>query len=418
MKTRQVSTICGVAAALVLSSLAAHSEESLELTGGFTSVGACGGWPSFVTLNDGTILAVRGAEARTSADGGRTWEGPKTFRAHPKMGIMSIIRLNSGKLGVVLLRVEGIPNVGHDEDNYRKMTLSFSSSADEGETWSEPSRMNRYNTHGVPHVDTLIQTRQGRLILAVRTGFTASDKVRSGAGAYGMVDGKRRRVGGHTTYPEIDITFCYLSDDEGKTWRKSSGFIFGWEHESGLGAFACDEPVAIELKDGRIMMMSRTTIGQLYRVTSDDGGENWSVPEPSGLASAYAPCMIRRIPTTGDLVIIWNQASREEIESGYERNRLSVAVSKDEGKTWTHAKTLFRSHLPVVGLLDPGPITGHVAIRPFVGDIPSDFASADYPNIHFYKDTVLFHYDRNPKFGPKAGAYWTLRIFPISKLYE
>ena len=416
MKTRHVSAICGVAAALVLASLAAYSEQSLELTGGFTSVNAVGGWPSFVTLADGTLLAVRGRESYTSADGGKSWEGPKPLVAHPKMGIMSIIRLNSGKLGVALLRVEGIPNVGHDEQNYRKMTLSFSASADEGQTWSEAVQMNRYNTHGVPHVDNLIQTKGGRLIVPVRTGFTASDKVRGDAGAYGMVDGERQRVGGHTTYPEIDITFCYLSDDEGQTWRKSSGYIFGWDGK--MGAFACDEPVVIELKDGRLMLMCRTTIGQIYRVHSDDGGENWKVPEPSGLASAYAPCMIRRIPTTGDLVIIWNQASREEIESGYERNRLSVAISKDEGKTWTHAKTLFRSHLPAVGLLDPGPVTGHVGIRPFVGEIPSDFASADYPNIHFYKDTILFHYDRNPKFGPKAGAYWTLRIFPITNLYE
>jgi hypothetical protein len=160
------------------------------------------------------------------------------------------------------------------------------------------------------------------------------------------VNGERRWVGTHTTAPEIDITFSYLSDDEGATWRKSSGFIFGWERDSGLGAFACGEPVIVELSDGRIMMMSRTTIGQLYRAISDDSGENWSVPEPSGLASAYAPCMIRRILTTGDLVIIWNQSSREEIKSGYERNRLSVAISTDEGESRTHAKTLFRSHVP------------------------------------------------------------------------
>ena len=413
IQRRWVSTLVK---AILLTGTAAFAADSQELTGGFTTVGACGGWPSFFTLQDGTILAVRGREARSSSDGGKTWHGPQPFIAHPKMGITSIIRLNSGKLGAVLLRVEGIPNVGVDEDNYRKMTISFSTSADKGNTWSEAVQMNRYNTDGTPHVDTLIQTKKGRIILAVRQSFAASNKVPSGA--YGMVDGERRKIGGHTTYPEIDISFCYLSDDEGKTWRKSRGHIFGWDRQSGLGSFACDEPVIIELTDGRIMMMSRTSIGQLYRVYSDDGGENWGVPEPSGLASAYAPCMMRRIPTTGDLVIIWNQASREEIESGYERNRLSVAVSKDEGRTWQHVKTLFRSHLPAVGLLDPGPFRGHVAIKPFLGEIPIDFATADYPNIHFHEDTVLFHYDRNPKFGPEAGAYWTLKIFPISDLYK
>ena len=73
------------------------------------------------------------------------------------------------------------------------MTVSFATSADEGKTWSKAVRMNRYNTNGSPHVDTLIQTRKGRLILPVRTGFAASRKTPSGA--YGIVDGKRRKIG-------------------------------------------------------------------------------------------------------------------------------------------------------------------------------------------------------------------------------
>ena len=103
-------------------------------------------------------------------------------------------------------------------------------------------------------------------------------------------------------------------------------------------------------------------------------------------------------------------------------------ASKDGGKTWSTPKP-FVAHLKMgskailrlnsaVGLLDPGAITGHVGIKEFVGEIPFDYASADYPNIHFLKDTILLHYDRNPKFGPKAGAYWTLRIFRIEDLYE
>ncbi|MFH0964651.1 MAG: sialidase family protein, partial [Planctomycetota bacterium] len=394
----------------------ASAESPLELPEGETRIGAVGGWPSFVNLNDGTMLAVRGDQWYRSPDGGRTWQGPEERLVDPEQrsGVTSIIRLASGKLGVILLRVAGIPNVGHDEANFRSMWLGFATSDDDGKTWSKPVQMNRYGTHGVPHIATLIQTSTGRLILPVRTFFGPSSKVHAKAGAFGIVDGKRQRVAGHTTYGEIDVTFCYLSDDEGQTWRKSDGFIFGWEGEKGLGLVPCDEPVAIELKDGAIMLLARTTIGQLYKVLSRDGGENWDMPQASGLASAYAPCMIRRIPTTGDLLLIWNQASRNEIERGYERSRLSVAISQDEGETWIHAKTIFRSHLPAVGLLDPGPVTGWVGVKPFVGEIPLDFASADYPNIAFNGDDVLFHYDRNPKFGPKAGAYWTLRIFPIA----
>lgn len=331
------------------------ADASLEMTGGFTAVNKVIGGPSFVNLNDGTILAARGHTWTRSSDGGRTWskKEDRTASTEVRGGIRSLIRLNSGKLAAVLIRVGGLPDMNRDADHFRQMWLWFVTSDDEGKTWSAPVQMNRYFTFGQPHVATLIQTRAGRLILPVRAGFAASDAVRKKAGAYGTVDGQRRKVGGHTTYPEMDITFCYLSDDEGQTWRKSNGYIFGWDQK--FGSFPCDEPVVIELKDGRVMLLARTTVGQIYRVYSHDNGENWEILELPGLASAYAPCMIRRIPSTGDLLLIWNQASREEIESGYERMRLSVAISKDEGDTWTHARTLHRSHVPAVRLMDPGP---------------------------------------------------------------
>jgi len=277
---------------------------SLELTGGFTTVNKIPGWPSFVTLKDGSILTARGHMWCRSADGGRSWAEQEEWLACPEVrgGIRSIIRLNSGKLGAILIRVGGLPALCRDSEHFRQMWLWFTTSDDEGRTWSTPVQMNRYFTFGQPHVTTLIQTKSGRLALPVRAGFTASDATRAKAGAYGGVDGERRRVGGHTTYPEMDITFCYLSDDGGRTWRKSSGYIFGWDPK--LGSFPCDEPVVIELKDSRLMLLARSTIGQLYRVHSSDGGDNWDIAEPSGITSAYAPCMIRRIPTTGDLLLI------------------------------------------------------------------------------------------------------------------
>lgn len=134
------------------------------------------GVPAFVTLKDGTIVAARSDEPQTSTNGGRTWDVPRRFCVHPQMEIVSIIRLNSGKLGAVVSRVEGIPNLGRDKENFRKMTLAFSTSSDEGATWSDLVQMNRYHTHGTPHVDTLIQTRTGRLILPVRTGFHGQPK--------------------------------------------------------------------------------------------------------------------------------------------------------------------------------------------------------------------------------------------------
>ena len=47
-----------------------------------------------------------------------------------------------------------------------------------------------------------------------------------------------------------------------------------------------------------------------------------------------------RLPRTADLLCIWNQASAEEIGSGFYRSRMSSAVSKTSGRTWGHFRTL------------------------------------------------------------------------------
>jgi len=70
---------------------------------------------------------------------------------------------------------------------------------------------------------------------------------------------------------------------------------------------------------------------------------------------------------------------------------------------------------PPVGLPEPGPVTGHIAIKSFVGELPDDYATADYPKTHFHDKNVRIRYDRNPRF--LGGAYWTLRIFRIGELY-
>src|SRR5690606_29507733 len=49
---------------------------------------------------------------------------------------------------------------------------------------------------------------------------------------------------------------------------------------------------------------------------------------------------IARVPETGDLLLVWNNndGTREEIKD--KRTPLTIAVSKDEGKTWTHVKDI------------------------------------------------------------------------------
>lgn len=115
-------------------------------------------------------------------------------------------------------------------------------------------------------------------------------------------------------------SYCYLSDDDGETWRESQRV------KPGNG---CWEPACVELKDGRVMMLMRTQLGGQYKSISTDGGATWSAPVATPLEGTAAPVSISRVPTTGDLLAVWNHNP-----GASSRNPLTAAISKDEGETW------------------------------------------------------------------------------------
>ena len=96
----------------------------------------------------------------------------------------------------------------------------------------------------------------------------------------------------------------------------------------------------IELKDGRLMMFMRTSGGSQYTCHSKDAGETWSKALPSDLASPLSPASIKRIPWTGDLLCIWNDHSGIHEYPAGRRTPLCLAVSKDEGKTWSRSRII------------------------------------------------------------------------------
>jgi hypothetical protein len=71
-----------------------------------------------------------------------------------------------------------------------------------------------------------------------------------------------------------------------------------------------------------------------------DGGETWSAPQPTDIYSPVSPASIKRIPKTGDLLLVWNDHSRVEKSRREWRTPFNVAISRDEGKTWSKSKTL------------------------------------------------------------------------------
>ena len=275
----------------------------------------------FVTLRDGRVLFVYthftggGADdaaahlaSRVSADGGVTWSDrdqpvPAVRGAKNTMSV-SLLRLASGEVALFYL-------VKHGWDDCRPYTQV---SADEGRTWGEPVPCAPEKGYYVVNNDRVIQLGSGRLVIP--------------AAWHTPVAGK--------TFNPRATAVCFLSDDNGKTWRRGRGTVAPPEKgNSGL-----QEPGVVELKDGRLMMLSRTDLGSQYRCHSADGGETWTPAEPTDLRSPLSPASVERIPSTGDLLLVWNDHSNIDPMLRGKRTPLCVAVSRDDGKSWSAPKLI------------------------------------------------------------------------------
>jgi hypothetical protein len=87
------------------------------------------------------------------------------------------------------------------------------------------------------------------------------------------------------------------------------------------------------------MMLSRTDAGSQFRCYSSDAGMTWTPAEPSDIMSPCSPATFERIPQTGDILLVWNDHSKDPTPD-QRRTPLTVAVSKDEGQTWEYAKNI------------------------------------------------------------------------------
>ena len=279
---------------------------------------------AFIQLNDGRLLFVyshyydgghdhSGAylAGRYSADGGRTWgEDVTVLENEGACNVMSVslLRMADGDIGMLYLR----------KDDPQKLCRAFlRRSSDEAKSWSDPVLSTVRHTYNVVNNDRVIRLSSGRLLIP-----TAIHHPPDQVGA---------------PYRPAVAT-CFLSDDDGWIWEHAATELQPPE-ESRTGL---QEPCIIELRDGRVMMLCRTDMGCHYRAYSADGGVTWSEAEPTDLkTSCCSPASIRRIPQTGDILIVYNRDA-SDVSAEYEevRSPLVTAISKDEGQTWEHHKWL------------------------------------------------------------------------------
>ena len=272
----------------------------------------------FVQLEDGRLLFVYthftggGGDddaaflaGRYSSDGGVTWttEDVTIVPNEGKMNVMSVslLRLRSG--GIALLYL--CKQAADDCRAYLRV------STDEGQTWSAARLCIAPQGYYVVNNDRVIQLAGGRLVIpAARHAVPGETDLRPG------------------------VAMCFVSDDDGKTWTQSNEIAAPDGVGSGL-----QEPGVVELKDGLIMMLCRTSAGVQYRSYSWDGATTWTAADATDIKSPCSPATVERIPKTGDLLMVWNDHSRSP-ELGQKRTPLAVAISKDEGQTWERTKVI------------------------------------------------------------------------------
>lgn len=273
----------------------------------------------FIMLNDDRLLFVYSRytgestsdhspaflAGRFSSDNGRTWtdEDEVILENEGGMNVMSVslLRLKNGHIALFYLT----------KNSMTDCIPTLRISKDEAETWSEPvACITDKQGYFVLNNNRVIQLADGRLMFAVALHRTP--------------DGEWSKQG---------KLYAYFSDDGGQTWTSSV-------EVPNENAVVTQEPGLVELEGGKILMYIRASGGSQHMSYSSDRGETWSPVEASNIPSPLSPATIARVPETGDLLLVWNNndGTREEIKD--KRTPLTIAVSKDEGKTWTHVKDI------------------------------------------------------------------------------
>ena len=288
--------------------------------------------------------------AKISCDRGRSWSGKFTLQEN-RWGLNvkhpNLIRRSDG--GVLFTFT-----AWQTESGERNVFAKFSH--DSCESWdpivqiSEPGWYCTNNDHA-------LTLASGRIILP------------SHGGPGFVYKGKESKL----------YSFVFYSDDDGDSWRISNGRFTA----PGRGAH---EPTILELDNARLVCLMRTTNACVYRAYSDDQGDTWSEPEPTDLEAPDSPPLMKYIPGTKDILLLWNNVPSH---SNWPRTPLTAAISQDGGTSWSNFHDV---------------------------DNRIDHDAA-YAGITFMEDEVLITYYTR-------GTYWSrdteimLKIFKIEQFYE
>ena len=274
---------------------------------------------SVIALPDGALLysisefsagpsdhATAHIIARKSFDGGRTWQAP--FELQKNIGSLNVMSSTLRYLGDVS---QGDSVIGHFflvKNSLQDLQGFLRITKDGGKTFGERIPFTKSPGYNVMNNDRVLRLSSGRLIAPI--AWTSD------------VENINHFV-----------SYCTYSDDQGLSWEESENRVD--YHRRGAM-----EPEVIEFKDGRLGMVMRTQMGHQAISYSEDQGQSWSDADAWNVRSCESPATCRRIPSTGHLLLIWNDNYEPGEDHEGLRIPLTAAISYDEGQTWKHKRNL------------------------------------------------------------------------------
>ena len=272
--------------------------------------------PALVTAPSGAVLAFCEARKftgrdhdeidillRRSTDGGHAW-------TEPQLVVESAGR-TCGNPCPIVDRDTGQILLLFCKDNQQIFTTI---SADEGQTWSEPS-------------DITTQAKDPAWSF-VGTGPCHGIQLSTGrllAPCWSDESPGPRTWAPNPNWGKIQSSYALYSDDHGRTWH----------HSANITQDASDECAAVELADGRLYMDLRSRQNKKCRARSisQDGGQSWSpveydprLPEPSCQGS---------ILRSNNTIYLTHPSNPDD------RTHLALYHSLDNGQTFSSPTILY-----------------------------------------------------------------------------
>lgn len=234
---------------------------------------------SYESADDQTLFLSRRKK------GERTWSEPESLirNSLTPPGNAVVFKDPKGRIRIVWGRMEGSRPLRRGS-GWSQCRLMERVSEDHGVTWSEDREFPIGDGFGLPR-NIPITLANGDFLIPLNA--LGSNGISGAMGA--------------------------LSSDGGETWRTSEATP------------RYSQPTVIQRSDGSLLAYLRSE-PRIAMTESHDGGLTWSDPEPTQLRCPGAGIAMTRLKN-GHLVLVFN-------DSEDRRTPLSIALSRDEGRTW------------------------------------------------------------------------------------